>query len=70
MEPGSTLAMCTDGLVESRRRDIDEGISLLRTALGYEYGSLENACDALLQLLPDRTDGDDVTLMLARMEGR
>lgn len=69
MPAGSTLAMCTDGLVERRGQDIDVGISRLRTALGYPYGSVNDTCEALFELLARSNDEDDVTLLLARMGG-
>ena len=34
LPPGATLALYTDGLVESRTRPLDDGLAALRTALG------------------------------------
>ncbi|MEO3752419.1 SpoIIE family protein phosphatase [Streptomyces sp. B6B3] len=63
---GSVLALYTDGLVEARGRDIDEGLDRLRQALGRPASSLEDACDAVLrELLPD-VPADDVALLMAR----
>ncbi|WP_051865006.1 SpoIIE family protein phosphatase [Streptomyces griseus] len=63
---GSLLALYTDGLVESRGHDIDEGIAVLLDQVSRAGLSLENACDAVLRtLLPDRP-ADDVALLLAR----
>jgi PAS domain S-box-containing protein len=63
---GSLLALYTDGLIEVRGRDIDEGVDTLRQVLARSAPSLESACDAVLQaLLPDRPT-DDVALLLAR----
>ncbi|MFE6758064.1 SpoIIE family protein phosphatase [Streptomyces sp. NPDC057684] len=62
----STLALYTDGLVERRDRDIDEGIGVLRHTLTRASGDLDEACgEALEALLPDRAE-DDVVLILAR----
>jgi hypothetical protein len=63
---GSILALYTDGLIESRHRDIDVGISALREVLARPAPSLEATCDTVLEtLLPDRP-ADDVALLLAR----
>ena len=63
---GSVLVLFTDGLVEFRGRDIDDGIHALREVLSRPLHSLEGTCDTILQsLLPDRPD-DDVALLLAR----
>ncbi|WP_432153248.1 SpoIIE family protein phosphatase [Streptomyces tricolor] len=64
---GSQLVLYTDGLIEDRRRDLDEGMELLRRALaGHPGRSPEESCRAVLeQLLPERP-GDDVALLVAR----
>ncbi|MFF7314345.1 SpoIIE family protein phosphatase [Streptomyces sp. NPDC008137] len=63
---GSLLALYTDGLVEARGRDIDQGIDDLLKTLARAGSSLESTCDDVLQaLLPDRA-ADDVALLLAR----
>jgi Stage II sporulation protein E (SpoIIE)/PAS fold len=64
---GATLALFTDGLVESRSRGLDEGIDLLRTALAAAHGDpLGTACETVTQAL--QQDGeDDLTLVLARI---
>jgi serine phosphatase RsbU (regulator of sigma subunit) len=67
--PGATLALYTDGLVESRTRPIDDGLAALRGALSSalaEPGStLDGACQTVTQLLCQQGE-DDITLMLAR----
>ncbi|MEY9834836.1 SpoIIE family protein phosphatase [Streptacidiphilus sp. EB103A] len=63
---GSLLALYTDGLVEARGRDIDQGLDALRAVLARSVPSLEDTCDTVLQaLLPDRP-ADDVALLIAR----
>ncbi len=63
---GSVLTLYTDGLVEARGRDIDEGLDTLREVLARPTPSLEDTCDTVLQtLLPDRP-ADDVALLIAR----
>jgi serine phosphatase RsbU (regulator of sigma subunit) len=69
LTPGATLALYTDGLVESRIRPIDDGLAALRSALSSalaEPGStLDGACQTVTQLLCEHGE-DDITLMLAR----
>ncbi|MEU2060168.1 SpoIIE family protein phosphatase [Streptomyces sp. NPDC013455] len=64
---GSQLVLYTDGLIEDRSRDLDEGMELLRRALaGHPGRSPEESCQAVLEeLLPERP-GDDVALLIAR----
>ncbi|MGW1986836.1 SpoIIE family protein phosphatase [Streptomyces collinus] len=63
---GSRLVLYTDGLVEDRERDIDDGLALLSEALGRAAdASPEETCRAVLDVLPDRPS-DDVALLVAR----
>jgi anti-sigma regulatory factor (Ser/Thr protein kinase) len=63
---GSLLALYTDGLIESRDRDIDDGLNRLRHLLTRPAPSLDALCDTVLaDLLPQRP-ADDVALLLAR----
>ncbi|WP_257234358.1 SpoIIE family protein phosphatase [Streptomyces sp. JV178] len=64
---GSQLVLYTDGLVEDRSRDLDEGMDLLRKALaGHPDREPEDSCRAVLEsLLPERP-ADDVALLIAR----
>ncbi|MFE2094260.1 SpoIIE family protein phosphatase [Streptomyces sp. NPDC059460] len=64
---GSTLALYTDGLIEGRDRDAEEGLDTLRHALAQPASSLQAACDAILDAaeIPGRRD-DDIALLLAR----
>lgn len=67
LDEGTQLVLYTDGLIEDRTRDIDEGIELLRRALASHPGrSPEESCRAVLdELLPGRPK-DDVALLIAR----
>ncbi|WP_235498011.1 ATP-binding SpoIIE family protein phosphatase [Frankia sp. R43] len=63
LEPGSTVVLFTDGLVEDRSRPIDQGLELLRRHAAPGL-SPERLCDGLLATL-DRTHGneDDVAML-------
>ena len=64
---GATLLLFTDGLVERRGADLDEGIARLRAALA-DLGTrpLDELCDTLLErMVPGRGD-DDVALLAVR----
>jgi serine phosphatase RsbU (regulator of sigma subunit)/anti-sigma regulatory factor (Ser/Thr protein kinase) len=72
----SLLVLYTDGLIESRQRDIDTGLTAMRKVLNdvslqpdgppHAAPSLETMCDTLVgALLPDRAE-DDAALLIAR----
>ncbi|WP_406306921.1 SpoIIE family protein phosphatase [Streptomyces sp. NBC_00885] len=67
---GSLLALYTDGLIQGRKRDVDESLADLSAALAAPARSLEDTCRAIeVALLHDRpTDdvADDVALLIAR----
>ncbi|MER5767189.1 SpoIIE family protein phosphatase [Streptomyces sp. NPDC001985] len=63
----SSLVLYTDGLVEDRERDIDEGLALLReTVAGHPERTPDETCEAVLAaLLPERPR-DDIALLVGR----
>ncbi len=67
---GETILLYTDGLVERRGQDLDDGIESLRVTLSELVAAdleLEDLCDQLLsRMLPDRPD-DDVALVAVRL---
>ena len=64
------LALYTDGLIETRDRDVDERRALACEALARSSDSLDETCDRVLQsLLPPGGASDDVALLLARTQG-
>ncbi|MFE9774714.1 SpoIIE family protein phosphatase [Streptomyces sp. NPDC005931] len=70
LSEGSVLAFYTDGLVESRDRDIEIGRRMFREALRDASGPLDETCDRVLHaLLPAGGAPDDVALLLARTHG-
>jgi PAS domain S-box-containing protein len=64
---GSTLLLYTDGLVERRDRDLDEGLELLRAAAdGHAAPDGPDAlCDRVLRALVGETQRDDDIALLA-----
>ncbi|WP_329303152.1 SpoIIE family protein phosphatase [Streptomyces sp. NBC_00659] len=67
---GTVLALYTDGLLESRDRDVDAGLRLFCRALEESSRHLEGAAHAILKaLLPAGGAPDDVALLLARTQG-
>ncbi|MFD7770487.1 SpoIIE family protein phosphatase [Streptomyces sp. NPDC059787] len=66
----AVLAFYTDGLVESRGRDTEDGHALLREALSNAAGPLDETCDRVLHtVLAPGGATDDVALLLARTRG-
>ncbi|MBB4920264.1 ATP-binding SpoIIE family protein phosphatase [Streptosporangium saharense] len=63
----SILAFYTDGLVESRERDIDEGIGMLRDLLTGGRHDLEELCDLTIGAQRPGHERDDIALLLARV---
>ncbi|MEV6357795.1 SpoIIE family protein phosphatase [Streptomyces hydrogenans] len=66
LPPGGLLALYTDGLIEARDRDLDEGMRQLGRALGRADGPLDEVCDGVLARLLVDPAQDDVALVLAR----
>ncbi|MGW6686258.1 SpoIIE family protein phosphatase [Streptomyces sp. NPDC054961] len=63
---GSLLALFTNGLVEARGHDLDEGLERLREALSRPGHSLEETCTAVQDALLPEHPRDDVALLVAR----
>ncbi|MFJ4858484.1 SpoIIE family protein phosphatase [Streptomyces sp. NPDC088730] len=63
---GSRLVMYTDGLIERRDRDIDDGLEELRQTLADRDRTPEETCDDVLEALLPTRPGDDVALLVAR----
>jgi anti-sigma regulatory factor (Ser/Thr protein kinase) len=67
IEPGSTLVLYTDGLVERAGESLDAGLERLTIAVGDGGQELEHLGDSLVdQLLPGGPTEDDAALLLAR----
>jgi len=66
LQPGATVLLYTDGLIERRGASLDEGLQwLLDTGKRLAGLSLEDLCDALLAELEGRVE-DDVALLAFR----
>ncbi|MCH0543451.1 serine/threonine-protein phosphatase [Streptomyces sp. MUM 203J] len=64
LPPGSTAVLYTDGLVERRGEDIDEGVSSLERALAGATGTPQVVCDRLLRSLGVTAEHDDDVAVL------
>ncbi|MDV5147238.1 SpoIIE family protein phosphatase [Streptomyces sp. SBC-4] len=64
LPPGSTAVLYTDGLVERRREDIDEGVAALARALSGASGTPQVVCDRLLRALGVTAEHDDDVAVL------
>ncbi|MFI1393350.1 SpoIIE family protein phosphatase [Streptomyces sp. NPDC020681] len=69
LPPGSLLALYTDGLIEARDRDLDQGMHQLAQALRDLDRPLEEICDHVLERLLPAAAPDDVAVLLARTLG-
>ncbi|HEY3210340.1 MAG TPA: SpoIIE family protein phosphatase [Actinomycetota bacterium] len=64
LHAGTTLILCTDGLIERRRQSIDEGLQRLCDVSRVRLAA-EERCDHIIKLLaPDDEGDDDVALMV------
>ncbi|MCD0482345.1 SpoIIE family protein phosphatase [Streptacidiphilus sp. ASG 303] len=63
---GAVLVLYTDGLVERRGEDIDQGIGLLCRTVAERRGTLEETCDAVVETLVRTGTEDDVAVIMAR----
>jgi serine phosphatase RsbU (regulator of sigma subunit)/anti-sigma regulatory factor (Ser/Thr protein kinase) len=81
LEPGETMLICTDGLIETGGHDLESGWQRLRAILEEHKGDLEELADALVQgvhgpsshyttgPLADRREDDIAVLLLHRPGG-
>jgi PAS domain S-box-containing protein len=76
LEPGSTLLLYTDGLVERPTEPLDVGLDRLRAAAGAAAAGadVDALCSSVLAALAGDAQDDDVTMIalhaLARLDGR
>ncbi len=65
--PHQALVLYTDGLVETRGADVEEGISTLRRTVGSAVGDLDQTCDDILESLGrSEAHDDDLAVLVVR----
>ncbi|MYW63279.1 SpoIIE family protein phosphatase [Streptomyces sp. SID8379] len=69
LDPGETLLLCTDGLVEQPGTDLDDGLQHLTTLVGNGPFDLDRLADRLCSSVDARGGDDDVALLLLRRRG-
>lgn len=68
LEPGSSLVLFTDGLVEVRGRPLEEGIGRVVAAIGPVADDVEAICDRLVaDAATGRVATDDIAVLAARL---
>ncbi|WP_240803879.1 SpoIIE family protein phosphatase [Streptomyces sp. A0592] len=66
LDPGETLLLCTDGLVEHPGADLDDGIHILTSHIRSGPADLQLLADRLCEIVTDRGGNDDMALLLLR----
>jgi PAS domain S-box-containing protein len=61
------LGLYTDGLVESRKHQLEEGLQAFRDVLSGPVRQLEDVCDHVLTSLDPHHGEDDIALLMARV---
>jgi PAS domain S-box-containing protein len=69
LEPGETLLLCTDGLVEQPGADLDEGMRHLTELVRGGPQDTQQLADRLCEAYDERGGGDDMALLLLRRRG-
>ncbi|MGW7521971.1 SpoIIE family protein phosphatase [Streptomyces sp. NPDC054783] len=66
LDPGHTLLLCTDGLVEKPGADLDDGMRRLSELVAAGPEDVRALADRLILLAEERGGDDDVALLLLR----
>ncbi|MDQ1006852.1 serine phosphatase RsbU (regulator of sigma subunit)/anti-sigma regulatory factor (Ser/Thr protein kinase) [Streptomyces sp. V4I23] len=66
LDPGQTLLLYTDGLVEQPGADLDDGMQLLAALVHSGPRDLQLLADRLCEVVDERGGDDDVALLLLR----
>ncbi|WFB10923.1 SpoIIE family protein phosphatase [Streptomyces sp. LX-29] len=69
LDPGETLLMCTDGLVEVPGADLDDGIQQLTQIVRDGPYDIQQLAEKLCAVVEDRGGEDDMALLLLRRRG-
>ncbi|HSK97923.1 MAG TPA: SpoIIE family protein phosphatase [Euzebyales bacterium] len=69
LDPGTVLALFTDGVIERRGEDLDHGIARLAAALATIAADrpLEQAIEDVMRKVEEEATSDDAALLLARL---
>ncbi|MET8942850.1 SpoIIE family protein phosphatase [Streptomyces sp. NPDC004542] len=70
LDPGHTLLLCTDGLVEQPGADLDDGLRTLAALMEAGPDEVCELADRLIDVAEERGGEDDVALLLLRRRGR
>ncbi|MEU5510155.1 SpoIIE family protein phosphatase [Streptomyces fungicidicus] len=66
LDPGETLLLCTDGLVERPGSDVDDGIETLSALIAEGPDDVRELADRLIDVAEERGGDDDVALLVLR----
>ncbi|MFH8798622.1 SpoIIE family protein phosphatase [Streptomyces sp. NPDC017936] len=69
LDPGHTLLLCTDGLVEQPGTDLDDGMRALADLVAAGPDDVRALADRLIDVAEERGGDDDVALLLLRRRG-
>ncbi|WP_415953280.1 SpoIIE family protein phosphatase [Streptomyces sp. KLOTTS4A1] len=69
IDPGQTLVLCTDGLVEQPGHDLDDGVQSLTVEVASGPDDLDALADRLVEDADRRGGDDDAALLLLRRLG-
>ncbi|MFI5793061.1 SpoIIE family protein phosphatase [Streptomyces sp. NPDC051677] len=69
LDPGHTLLLCTDGLVERPGSDVDDGMRALAAMVAAGPADVRKLADQLIEIAEERGGDDDVALLLLRRRG-
>ncbi|MFH9861414.1 SpoIIE family protein phosphatase [Streptomyces sp. NPDC017202] len=69
LDPGHTLLLCTDGLVEQPGTDLDDGMRALTELIATGPDDVRELADRLIDVAEERGGDDDVALLLLRRYG-
>jgi serine phosphatase RsbU (regulator of sigma subunit)/anti-sigma regulatory factor (Ser/Thr protein kinase) len=69
LDPGQTLVLCTDGLVEQPGADLDDGLRTLTALIESGPDEVRDLADRLIDVAEERGGDDDVALLLLRRRG-
>ncbi|MFF8945688.1 SpoIIE family protein phosphatase [Streptomyces sp. NPDC014864] len=69
LDPGQTLVLCTDGLVEQPGADLDDGMRDLTGLVAGGPEDVRDLADLLIDAAEERGGDDDVALLVLRRRG-